>query len=179
MADYFNQTVIQPNIPAQSMTPLERLLLTNMFAWEIDHGEYYFFAEDSPNPMLTVEARDLRAAIAASQQYPSSALPAIQDQISRCDPNAQTLYLDLSSIPWESVFQDLLLHNPEIPYISAITSFTCSKMRPDGFGGLAVLITAKAIRGKSTHDVLEDLLEEEEAGSFAPASTNKEDQEHG
>jgi hypothetical protein len=30
-------------------------------------------------------------------------------------------------------------------------------MRPDGFGRMAVLITAHAIMGKSTSDVLQDL----------------------
>ena len=33
-------------------------------------------------------------------------------------------------------------------------------MRPDGFGGMAVLITADAILGKSTNDILEDFLAE-------------------
>ena len=31
-----------------------------------------------------------------------------------------------------------------------------TRMRPDGFGGMAVLITADAIRGKSTNDILEE-----------------------
>ena len=35
-------------------------------------------------------------------------------------------------------------------------------MRPDGFGGMAVLITADAIVGKSTNDILEDFLAENE-----------------
>lgn len=47
-----------------------------------------------------------------------------------------------------------------LTYISVISSFTCSKMRPDGFGGMAVLITKDAIKGKSTGDVLEDFLVE-------------------
>jgi hypothetical protein len=38
------------------------------------------------------------------------------------------------------------------------TTRSCS--RPDGFGGVAVLITADAIRGKSTNDILEDFLAE-------------------
>jgi hypothetical protein len=33
-------------------------------------------------------------------------------------------------------------------------------MRPDGFGGMAVLITAAAVMGKSTSDIIEDLLNE-------------------
>lgn len=34
-------------------------------------------------------------------------------------------------------------------------AFTCSKMRPDGFGGLAMLITAQAIRSESTHTLFD------------------------
>jgi hypothetical protein len=33
-------------------------------------------------------------------------------------------------------------------------------MRPDGFGGMAVLITASTVMGKSTIDILEDFLNE-------------------
>jgi hypothetical protein len=43
-------------------------------------------------------------------------------------------------------------------------------MEPTAFGGMAVVITGTAIRGKSTEDILEELLEEEEAGPFAPVS---------
>ena len=44
-------------------------------------------------------------------------------------------------------------------------------MRSDAFGGMAVVITGTAIRGKSTEDILEELLEEEETGPFAPVSS--------
>ena len=33
-------------------------------------------------------------------------------------------------------------------------------MRPDSFGGMAVLITVDAILGKSTNDIIEDFLAE-------------------
>jgi len=45
-------------------------------------------------------------------------------------------------------------------YVSAISSFDCSKMRPDAFGGMAVLITADRILGKSTNDLLAEFLAE-------------------
>ena len=42
-------------------------------------------------------------------------------------------------------------------------------MRPDGFGGMAVLVTADAIKGKSTEDILGDFLDEAEHGPLATA----------
>lgn len=47
-----------------------------------------------------------------------------------------------------------------LSYISVVAAFTCNRMRPDGFGGMAVLITAEAIRGKSTNDLIEEFLSE-------------------
>jgi galactokinase len=45
-------------------------------------------------------------------------------------------------------------------YVTAVSAFTCSRMRPDGFGGMAVLITADAVIGKSTNDIIGDFLNE-------------------
>jgi len=47
-----------------------------------------------------------------------------------------------------------------LKYVTIVAAFTCSKMRSDGFGGAATLITADAILGKSTTDILEDFLTE-------------------
>jgi len=50
-------------------------------------------------------------------------------------------------------------------YVTVVTSFICSKMWSGGFGGRVVLITADAIKGKSTDDILQKFLAEEEAGA--------------
>jgi hypothetical protein len=47
-----------------------------------------------------------------------------------------------------------------LQYITAVSAFICSKMRPDGFGGMAMLITADTVMGKSTNDIVEDFLNE-------------------
>jgi len=48
MADYFTPTVIQPTIPAQDITHLERLLLSRIFSAQSDGEGLYFYAEESP-----------------------------------------------------------------------------------------------------------------------------------
>jgi hypothetical protein len=173
MADYHTPTVVQQTIPNADMTPLERLLLTNIFDADESSGEHYFYAEESPQTMLALGKDELDAAIAASQERPSSVLPAIQEQLSRYEPDQSTIYLDLSGVSWETILQNVVRRSNTLKFISVISSFTCSKMRSDAFGGMVVLITATNIRGKSTEDVLEELLEEEEAGLFAPISSEK------
>ena len=61
---------------------------------------------------------------------------------------------------WECLLQDIVRRSPTLRYVTAIASFDCSKIRPGGFGGMAVLITADRIIGKSTHDLLQEFLAE-------------------
>jgi hypothetical protein len=56
--------------------------------------------------------------------------------------------------------QDILRRSSRLRCVTAVSSFTCSKMRPDGLGGMAVLITADRVLAKSTGELIEDFLEE-------------------
>ena len=76
--------------------------------------------------------------------------------------------IDLSGTSWEYIFQDIVRRSPTLDCVTIVSAFTCTKMRRDGFGGMAVLITADAIEGKSTNDVLEDFLAEAE-GADSPS----------
>jgi hypothetical protein len=58
------------------------------------------------------------------------------------------------------MFQDIVRRSNTLRYVTAVSALTCSKMRPDGFGGMAMLITASKIMGKSTSDIIEDFLNE-------------------
>lgn len=164
MADYYTPTVLQQSIPDADMTPLERLLLSHIFDAERDGDGWYFFSEQGPADMLYVERAALEAALAASQSIGESAantfvkehLPEPQ----RGDPLPSYLDLDLSTTSWEFIMQDIVKRSPTLDYVSAVSSFTCSKMRPDGFGGAVVLISANEIMGKSTSDLLEEFIEQ-------------------
>lgn len=164
MADYYTPTVLQPSIPDADMTPLERLLLSHIFEAECDGEDWYFFSEQGPADMLEVERAALEAALAASESAGESAankfvkehLPHPQSG----EPLPLHLDLDLSTTSWEFIVQDIVKRSPTLRYVSAVSSFTCSRMRPDGFGGAVVVISAGAIIGKSTNDLLEEFIEQ-------------------
>ena len=160
MADYFEPTIIQQSIPDADMTPLERLLLSNIFEAEPDGDGWYFFSEQGPATMIAINRTELDAALATSQTVSSEANVYVAGQLAPLPPDQAEIDLDLSGTSWEFLFQDIVRRSPRLRYVTAVTSFTCSKMRPDGFGGMAVLITADAVIGKSTNDILEDLLAE-------------------
>jgi hypothetical protein len=78
--------------------------------------------------------------------------------------------IDLSAMSWEFIFQDIVRRSPTLDHLTVVSAFTCTKMRPDGFGGMAVLINADAIKGKSTNDILEDFLAEAEGDAYPVGS---------
>jgi hypothetical protein len=160
MADYFEQTVVQQTIPTADMTPLEWLLLSRIFECEPDGDGYYFFAEQGPSTMIFATRVELEAALALAADSESAAHIYVTEQFARAEPGTAEIDLDLSGTSWEFFFQDIVKRSKTLDYVSVVAAFTCSKMRPDGFGGMAVLITRDAIVGKSTNDLLEDFLAE-------------------
>ena len=176
MPDYYQQTVVQQTIPDSDMTPLEQLLLSNMFTAERDGDGWYFFAEENPSVVITVTRRELEQALAASPDDGSAARACVSEQLAAAGTGAAEIdldisdaSLDLSGTSYEFVFQDIVRRSKTLKYISVVTSFTCSRMRPDGFGGMAVLITHDAIVGKTTGDFLEDVIAEAGLDDERPA----------
>jgi hypothetical protein len=164
MADYYTPTVIQQTIPEVDMTALERLLLSHVFDAERDGEGWYFFSEAGPVDMTTIARAALEAALAASEpDLDSTAYAFARKRLADLkDDELQDgqLDVDFSETSWERILQDIVRRSRTLRYVSAVSSFTCSRMRPDGFGGAVVVISADAILGKSTTDLLEEFIEQ-------------------
>jgi len=161
MADYYQQTVVHQIIADADMTPLERRLLGKIFQSERVNDGWYFFAEDYPAVAITVQRAELEQALASSpDDGTNTAYSCAIEQLFAAEANAAQIELDLSGTSWEFFFQDVVKRSKTLTHISIEVAFTCSRMRADGFGGMAVLITRDAIVGKSTGDILEDFLAE-------------------
>jgi hypothetical protein len=160
MADYFTPTVIQPAIPAADITPLERLLLSHIFHAQPDGDAFYFCADEGPADMIWLHRAPIEAALAQSKSIDSTAVTVVTEQLARLPTDNAEVELDLSDSCWQSIFQDIVRRSDTLRYVTAVSAFTCSKMRPDGFGGMAVLITPSEVMGKSTGDIIEDFLNE-------------------
>lgn len=168
MADYHSPTIVQPNIPAADMTPLERFVLDRVFDAESEDVGIYCHFWCGPSGIVTLSVEELRAASDESRgSGPSSigdrigALLARFDAEDSADPSDDVdLDLNDSDSGWDRIFQDIVGGSSTIDEIVVTTAFTCTKMRPDGFGGSVMLITADAIRYRSTTDMLEELWNE-------------------
>ena len=168
MADYHYPTVVQPDIPVADMTPLERLILDLVFESEIESDNVYYYSSCGASDIVTLSVVDLRAAYDASRSHGDTsigrhveALLARHDAEDDRDPH-DDIDVDLTGDDsgWHRMFQDIVRRSTAIEGIMVTTSFTCTKMLPDGFGGSVMLITADDIRYRSTYDVLEEFWNE-------------------
>jgi len=170
MADCYILTVIQQTILDSDMTPLERLLLSHIFDAERGGEGWHFFSEIGPTDMTMIGRAALEAALAASEPdldntayaFASKRLADLKDDELQDDH----LDVDFSETSWDSILQDIVRRSSTLRYVSAVSSFTCSQMRPDGFGGAVVVISADAILGKSTTDLLEEFIAQVAPSSY-------------
>jgi hypothetical protein len=170
MADYFSPTVVQPSIPIADMTPIERLVLSLIFDAEPDGDALYLHAAFGPSDMLTVSREELQEALNASSTTNSAIADYAAERLAAASPDDIGVDLDFSCTPCEVILQDIVRRSETLDYVTLVSAFTCSKMRPDGFGGMATLITADTIRGKSTSDFLEELLADHTTAASAAAT---------
>lgn len=160
MAHHASSTVIQQLIPREDMTELELLLLAYVFYAEEHEAGFYFYTDDGPASFITVSRDRLAAALAASQHTSSEMNAYVAERLPGLEPYGDGwVDLDLSGTDWTFILQDIVARSKSLNYLTAVTSFTSSKLRPDALGGLAVLVTAEEVTGKSTNEILEDLLE--------------------
>jgi hypothetical protein len=169
MADYCETAVVQQTIPDVDMAPLERLLLSHIFQFERDGEGWYFFAEEGPASIIMVDRARLAAALAETRDVDSSVHAYVAEQFASTAADDADIDLDLSGTSWEFMLQDVVKRSATLAHVSIVSAFSCSRMRRDGFGGMAVLITADAIQGKSTEDILNDFLDEAEHDALGVA----------
>lgn len=167
MADYYSPTVIQQTIPEVDMTPLERLILTTIFDADVMDEGLYFHSRQGPSDVIDVPRAALKAALAASrtQESVANVLVTAQLGIIDDDDDVAEVELDLRATSWEFLFQSIVRRSSTLRYITAITSYMCSKMLSDGFGGSALFITANVVCGQSTHEFVADCLAEIAGGA--------------
>lgn len=183
MADYHSPTVVQPDIPAADMTPLERRILDLVFDAENSEGGIYYHSWCGPSDVVTLSVNDLRIACAASRDHGQSRIgEQVAGLLSRYDadpgddpPNDIDVDLTDPDVGWDRMFQDIVRRSATIGEIVVTAAFTCTKMRPDGFGGSVMLITADVIRYRSTTEILEEFWNEAAKTSAGPQPSPPEE----
>lgn len=143
MADYMNQSVFQPSIPKHLITDEDRRFIEAFsITFETDgEDKFYLYADEwCCNGYLDPE-----------------------------EPGGEEI--ELTEDDLLNRFQEIIRRsNGELPWISKESAYTCSRMRPDGFGGGAVFITADDIQYCFTGQWLEQRISEAETGNIGPGT---------
>ncbi|EKM99092.1 MULTISPECIES: hypothetical protein [unclassified Acidocella] len=156
MANYYSPTVIPEIIPNAVMTKLELLLLSHMFDADSDGDGTYFHSWQGPSDLIWINRAELTMALDAARDSNSQVHFYVEEKLKSATSDDDTIALDMSGMSWEVILQDIVRRSVKLRYITVTTAFTCSKMRADGFGGMALFITADAIKACSTTEFLSD-----------------------
>ena len=156
MADYHSPTIVRPDIPRGAMTLLEHRLLIGMFSHEGEEDAVYFFAEEYVNDLMHLDLSEVHDLLEVDPFPDSYAVTAVREHLRQLDPAEGELALDMSVIGYEGIFQDIVKRCGTLDDVEVVAAWTCTKMRPDGFGGMATLITADAIESMSTASFLDE-----------------------
>ncbi len=156
MADYYTQTVIHQEIPERLIAPFERLLLAEVFENENHDAAIYYYASESPNDFVTLDRRAVESALSTCRVR-SRVRSALVEALLKSDPEHEYFDFDLTAAcDYTTILQDIVRRSKgDLPYLTIAGAYTCSKMRPDGFGGMAIIITPSRILYHSTNSVLE------------------------
>ncbi|BEH08908.1 hypothetical protein GSUET_05200 [Geobacter sulfurreducens subsp. ethanolicus] len=143
MADYYSQAIFQPSIPKHLLTDEDRRFIEAFSITLEPDGEdkFYLYADEwCCNGYLDSE-----------------------------EPDGEEI--ELTEDDLLNRFQKIIRRsNGELPWISKESAYTCSKMRPDGFGGGAIFITADDIQYSFTGQWLEERISETETGNIGPGT---------
>ncbi|WP_299110802.1 hypothetical protein [uncultured Bradyrhizobium sp.] len=156
MADYYSQCVVLPMLPLSDLTAAERLVLCNVFESETDNDELYLFAETGRNSMIDLEVADILTALATTAEG-SAGAELLAGAIAGLPVGDTVAEIDLDD-RWIDILQEIVRRSPTLTFLAIETGFNCSKMRPDGFGGSALVITADTLDAMSTSQFIDETL---------------------
>src|SRR3546814_17778636 len=89
-----------------------------------------------PYTMLFRSLAEVKALLTEDEGIASGLAYLVRQVIAKCNPDDVELELDMSVIGFEGIFQDIVQRSA-LDYVEVEAAWTCSKMRPDGFGGAA------------------------------------------
>lgn len=155
MSDYTTPTVVIPLIPEACMTPVERFILTSVFehARILEKQALYLFAETGIDEEVFVSRAACESAFDAVENGTDRLAMLLAHDLrrpsQRHDPKPLVSFIN--DLDPSRVLQGIVRRHPErLPWVIIQQAFTCTRMRPDGFGGMGTVIHAGGIEHNCT-----------------------------
>jgi hypothetical protein len=158
--------VITPAIPLGDITPLECLVLSHVFdAGPTDEG-LLLYSDRGAVSRLRFRADDLVNAYAVSRHIPHSEINRIA---ARCwtswceeDEPGEVIEMDLTETSFEFMLRDIVARSSALSEIRVLEWYRHPSQNPDSFGTKIMLVTADAVVGRSSDDLLVEMRTEVE-----------------
>ena len=166
MADYYSPTVVRPSIAAEAITSLEMAVLTQMFEFEADGDAIYFFSSEGPSDTIWLGIETLKAGLAEQAVMPCGLADIVREALEAAGNDDEEIELDLSDLGGAGIFQSIVRRCEDLSAVVITSAWTCTKMRPDGFGGGVTVVTADHILSGSTAQMECELLDRAKAGEI-------------
>lgn len=160
MTDYYTPTVVDPVIPVSAILPVETMFLAQVFNEDVENGIAYYYSEDGASDLIYLDPKEVHEALEATDHVSSRLVAKLLDEHAEAIQGAEEIELEMAGDLWPDVLQDIVRRAPDLQELTVTMAFTCSKMRPHGFGGLAMLVTADKIRSESTHTLFDRFYKE-------------------
>jgi hypothetical protein len=166
MAGYHTPTIIDPPIPIGAILPIERLFLAGVFTEDVKDRTACYHSAHGANDRISLDGEQVRSSLDDATAGTSRLAKYLLEEYTDAITHDREIEIDLCGDLWPDVLQDIVRRSAELDHLIVTVAYTCTKMRTDGFGGSAMLITAGSIRWESTSTLLDRF--------YAEASANGE-----
>lgn len=160
MMGAYTYTLVQPPLPLDAVTPLERLVLSEIMQTRARDRHLHLCAYDDLATEIDILLYDAVRALRASRGR-NSLLNAVVDRlIARAGRDADSLTIDLrrSDLSLEHILQDIVRRSPNLTHLVVTSGHAGGRA---GAADLSVsVITTWDIRQKDAGDMVRDCLRE-------------------
>lgn len=176
MTDIETRITTYPALPIADITPLERLVLSNVLDCSETEDGLELFTDLGPRNPVRVRRKDLIEAFHASERNIEILLRTfIEDsvlaQLSDDDGDPESIVqIDLSAFPWQFIVQDVIARSATGQELVVIQWISHPSQRPDTFGASVSLITANGIYHATSDDLISHFRRQDQA--LAPAASD-------
>ncbi len=165
MMGAYTYTIVQPPLPLDAVTPLERLILSEIMQTRARDRQLHLCAYDGLATEIDILLHDAVRALRDSRHHDSLLNAVVSRLIVMAPADADSLRLDLgrSDLSLEHILQDIVRRSPGLTHIVVTSGHVGG---PAGAGASVSVITTWDIRQKGTGDMLRECLREPEMASL-------------
>lgn len=160
MTDIETRITTYPALPIADITPLERLILSNVLDCSETEDGFELFTDFGPRNPVRVRRKDLIESFQASERNIEILLrtfvtdSVLAQRSDDGDDPESIVEIDLSAFPWQFIVQDIIARSTTARELVVIQWINHPSQRPDTFGASVSLITANGIFHATSDDLI-------------------------